>query len=67
MDANVKTALLEAGEEVTKVALEHALKIAKAYAESTEHTEVDNTIVSGVEVLYNAFVKDLAEKINPAD
>ena len=66
MDEKVKTSLLEAGEEVTKVALEQTLKVAEAYAASTT-SPVDDAVVSGVKMLYDAFVKDLAEKINPED
>jgi len=66
MDENVKSALLELGEESTKVLLEQALKVAKAYAASSE-SSIDDTVVAGVETLYNAFLKDLADKINPAD
>jgi hypothetical protein len=66
MDEQVKSALLEAGEEVTKTALEQSLKVAGAYAASSEST-VDDTVVQGIQMLYNAFLKDLADKINPAD
>lgn len=66
MSPEVKTALLEMGEEATKCMLEQALKVAKAYAASSE-TTVDDTVVLGIETLYNAFLKDLADKINPAD
>ncbi len=66
MDENVKSALLEAGEEVTKTALDQALKVARAYAASTEST-IDDGVVTAVEMLNNAFLKDLADKINPAD
>lgn len=61
-----KTALLEAAEETTKVALEQAINVAKAFAADSE-SEVDDTVVSGVEMLYNAFLKELTDKINPAD
>lgn len=64
MDAQVKTALLEAGEEITKAALEQSIKVAKAYAASSGNP-VDDTVVAGIEMLYNAFLKDLADKINP--
>lgn len=66
MDESVKTALLEAGEETLKTGLEQALLIAKAYSISTEST-VDDTVVVGIQMLYDAFLKDLADKINPAD
>lgn len=66
MDEKVKTALLEAGEETTKVALEQCLKVAEAYAASSE-SAVDDSVVAGVKMLYEGFVKDLADKINPAD
>lgn len=66
MDPKVKEALLEGGEELTKLGLEMSLKVAKAYAESTEST-VDDSVVAGVQMLYDAFLKDLVDKINPAD
>ncbi len=66
MEQVVKDALLEAAEETTKVALEQALKIAEAYAASSEST-VDDTVVAGIKMLHEAFLKDLADKINPAD
>ncbi len=66
MDVKVKEALLEGGEELTKVGLDQCLKIAKAYAASTEST-VDDSVVAGVQMVYDAFLKDLVEKINPAD
>lgn len=64
MDEKVKESLLEAGEEVTKVALDQALKVAEAYAASSEST-VDDTIVAAVKLLHDTFLKDLADKINP--
>ena len=66
MDENVKVALLEAGEETLKTSLEQAMKVAEAYAASSEST-VDDTVVAGVKMLYDAFLKDLADKVNPND
>jgi hypothetical protein len=66
MDAKVKEALQEGGEEITKVALEQSLKIAEAYAASTE-SSIDDGVVSAIKMLHDAFLKDLADKINPAD
>jgi len=66
MNEPVKTALLEAAEETTKVALDQSLKVAKAYAADSA-SPIDDSVVAGLEMLINAFVKDLADKINPAD
>jgi hypothetical protein len=67
MDEGVKVALLEAGEETTKTALEQSLKVAKAYVASTKDTSVDDSVVNGIQMLYDAFLADLADKINPHD
>lgn len=66
MDEQVKAALLEAGEEITKTSLAQALLVAKAYAASTEST-IDDSVVAGVQMLNDAFLAGLVEKINPAD
>lgn len=66
MDASVKAALLEAGEEAAKLGLKQAVAIAKVYAASTE-SAVDDTIVAAVEMLEKSFLADLLEKINPND
>jgi hypothetical protein len=66
LSPETKAALLEAAEETTKVALKEAIKVAKAFAADSEST-VDDTVVAGVEMVYNSFVESLVEKINPAD
>lgn len=66
LSPEMKTSLQEAGEETLKVALEQTLKVAEAYAASTEST-VDDTVVAGVRMVYDAFLKDLVEKVNPND
>ena len=66
MDAKVKEALLEGGEELAKLGIEQALKIAEAYAASSEST-IDDSVVAGVKMLHEAFLKDLVDKINPND
>jgi len=66
MDESVKAELLEFAEEAVKLSGKHFIMIAKAYAASTE-SAVDDSVVAGVELVYNSFLKDLAEKINPAD
>lgn len=66
MSEQTKLAALEAGEEVLKVALDQAVKVAEAFAADSE-SDVDNSIVAGVKMLKTAFVDSLVEKINPAD
>lgn len=66
MDAQVKQALLEAGEETTKVAISQALNVAKAYAASTE-SSIDDSVVAAVQLLHDTFLADLVDEINPND
>ena len=65
-DETKKAALLEALEEVTKVSLKQVLAIAKVYAADSA-SMVDDTVVNSVQLLHDAVLADLVEKINPAD
>jgi len=66
LSENTKTALLEAGEEITKVSLSQSVLVAKAFAADSESV-VDDQVVAGVEMLQKAFLDQLVDKINPND
>ena len=66
MSPVVKTAFLEALEEVTKVTLEQSVKVSEAYA-SDKKSALALGLAQGFKLAYNGLLKDLADKINPAD
>lgn len=67
LNEQTKVAILEAGEESLKTALDQVVKISKVYAASTENTTVDDSMVAVVEMIKKAVLDDLVEQINPND
>ena len=67
MDEKVKEQLLASAEKMTEVSLDEAIKVAKVYAASTEHTQIDDSVVQGLEMLKKAFLDDLVNKISSTD
>lgn len=65
-EGKLKTALLEAGEELAKVALNQTVKIIEAQAEESKSV-MWVSMASGAKTINNAFLQNLADKINPAD
>lgn len=63
----MKTALLEAGEEVTKTVLDQAVKIGEAAVIAYPEKKWLPQVVSGAKLLHEGFLKGLADRINPAD
>lgn len=66
MGPALKSALLEAAEEVTKLALDQGVKISQAYAQD-KPSGFSLALAQGAKLANDAFLQELADKINPAD
>lgn len=61
--SELKKQVMRSAEKMAESAFEEVLKIAEVYAASTESV-IDDSVVSGVKMLKEAFLDDLLDKID---
>lgn len=61
--SELKKQVLKSAEKMAEAAFDEVVKIAEVYAASTE-SAIDDSVVSGVKMLKEAFLDDLLDKID---